>query len=563
MSRFKICLQGITLWRIIARRNLAWPVNRQAALLDHQDDQGVVVSDPESISVKRTRGGLLRATGIVSLLTMASRVLGLLRDIVLAQFFGAGLASDAFFVAFKIPNFLRRLFAEGAFAQAFVPVLAEYRATKDQAAVRALIASTTGLLSTVLGFLTLLCVLGSPYLVWVFAPGFHQSPEKMALTAELLRWTFPYLFFIANVALAASVLNAYGHFATPAAAPILLNVVLIGSALLAPGFEEPILVMGWGVLVAGVVQWALQLPALWRRHLLVRPRWDWQHPGVRRIGQLMIPALFGVSVSQINLLLDTVLASFLQSGSVSWLYYADRLMELPLGVFGIAIATVILPRLSQEHAAADQASFAKTMAWGIRLVLVLGVPAGVALCVLAEPILTTLFQYRAFSPEDTLKSALALRAYGLGVVAFMLVKVLAPGFFARQDTKTPVKIAVVAMTVNMLLNLALIFPFAHMGLALATSLSALLNATLLYFGLLRRGIYVHEAGGGWFLCFVLLSASVMGAVLWWAAPDTAVWFEATLLWRVCVLTGLVALGGGAYLASLFLFGVRPKQFTHQ
>lgn len=526
------------------------------------EKQGAGVTEPSSESTRRPRAGLLRATGIVSLLTMVSRVLGLVRDVVLAQFFGAGLASDAFFVAFKIPNFLRRLFAEGAFAQAFVPVLAEYRETKDQAAVRALIASTTGLLSTVLGFLTLLCVLGSPALVWVFAPGFHQAPDKMALTADLLRWTFPYLFFIANVALAASVLNAHGHFATPAAAPILLNVVLIGSALIAPGFEEPIRVMGWGVLVAGMMQWLLQLPPLFKRRLLMWPRWNWQHPGVRRIGQLMLPALFGVSVSQLNLLLDTILASFLVSGSVSWLYYADRLMELPLGVFGIAIATVILPRLSQEHASADQAGFAKTMAWGIRLVLVLGVPAGVALCVLAEPILTTLFQYRAFSPEDTLKSALALRAYGLGVVAFMLVKVLAPGFFARQDTKTPVKIAIVAMTVNMVLNLVLIFPLAHMGLALATSLSALLNATLLYFGLLRRGIYVHEAGGAWFLFFVLLSSGLMGLLLWWVTPATLVWFEASMLWRVSVLTGLVALGGGVYIAALLVLGVRPRQFIH-
>lgn len=514
-------------------------------------------------STPKSRGGLLRATGIVSLLTMMSRVLGLVRDIVLAQFFGAGVSSDAFFVAFKIPNFLRRLFAEGAFAQAFVPVLAGYKEAKDQAAVRDLIASTSGLLSVVLGFLTLLCVLGSPALVWVFAPGFHQEPAKMALTADLLRWTFPYLFFIANVALAASVLNAHGHFAAPAAAPIFLNLVLITCALLAPNFSEPIRVMGWGVLVAGVVQWLLQLPPLVRRNLWVRPRWNWQHPGVRRIGQLMLPALFGVSVSQINLLLDTVLASFLTSGSVSWLYYADRLMELPLGVFGIAIATVILPRLSQEHAAADQAGFARTMAWGIRCVLVIGVPAGVALCVLAEPILTTLFQYRAFSPDDTLQSALALRAYGIGVVAFMLVKVLAPGFFARQDTKTPVKIAVVAMSVNMVLNLVLIFPFAHMGLALATSLSALLNATLLYFGLLRREIYVHEAGGGRFLIKVIVSAVCMGVLLWFMAPQAQVWFEAALAKRVMMLSGLVALGGGCYLLGLLVMGIRPRHFVKQ
>lgn len=506
-------------------------------------------------------GGLLRSTGIISLLTMVSRVLGLVRDIVLAQFFGAGASSDAFFVAFKIPNFLRRLFAEGAFAQAFVPVLSEYRETKDQAAVKSLIASTAGLLSTVLGFLTLLCVLGSPLLVWVFAPGFHQHPEKMALTADLLRWTFPYLFFIAHVALAASVLNAYGHFATPAAAPILLNLVLIASALVAPQFAEPIRVMGWGVLLAGVVQWLLQMPPLWQRHLLVRPQWNWRHAGVRRIGELMLPALFGVSVSQINLLLDTILASFLVSGSVSWLYYADRLMELPLGVFGIAIATVILPRLSREHAGADAASFARTMAWGIRLVLLIGVPAGVALCALAEPILTTLFQYRAFSPEDTLQSAMALRAYSVGVVAFMLVKVLAPGFFARQDTKTPVKIAVLAMTVNMALNVAFIVPFAHMGLALATSLAALVNAALLYRGLLRRGIYQHEAGGGWFLIKVVVSAVVMGALLWWVAPNTAEWFAADLVWRVTRLAGLVVLGGGVYLGLLGVLGVRPRQFV--
>ncbi|MEJ2754814.1 MAG: murein biosynthesis integral membrane protein MurJ [Gammaproteobacteria bacterium] len=500
-----------------------------------------MITEPQT-KTTASRPSLLRSTGVVSVLTLASRVLGLCRDVVLAQFFGAGVASDAFFVAFKIPNFLRRLFAEGAFSQAFVPVLAEYRERANPEDVRELIANTSGLLCVLLGFLTVLCVLGSPLLVWVFAPGFSQEPEKMALAAGLLRLTFPYIFFIALVALSASVLNAYGHFATPAAAPIVLNLVLISCAIVAPDFAEPIRTLGWGVLIAGILQWAMQLPSLRRRKVLVWPRLNWRHEGVRRIGALMVPALFGVSVSQINLLLDTVLASFLASGSVSWLYYADRLMELPLGVFGIAIATVILPRLSQEHAGQDPDAYARTLSWGLRLVLMVGVPASMALCVLAVPILATLFQYRAFSAADTLQSMLALRAYSIGIVAFMLIKVLAPGFFARQDTKTPVKIAV-------------------MGLALATSLAALLNASMLYRALRQAGIYRCEPGDGRFAWCVVLATILMSSVLVWVTPSDTFWFTTSLWLRVATLSGLMLLGLSAYLATLYALGVRPHVLT--
>jgi len=506
---------------------------------------------------------LLRSTGIVSMLTMFSRVLGLVRDIVLAQFFGAGISSDAFFVAFKIPNFLRRLFAEGAFAQAFIPVLSEYKAKNDSREAVELIAATSGVLSAVLFLLTIVCVLAAPILVWVFAPGFSQFPDKMALTADLLRWTFPYLFFIANVALAAAILNAYGHFATPAAAPIVLNIVLICCALIAPNFAEPIRVMGWGVLFAGVAQLIIQVPALTRRGLLVRPKLEWQHPGVRQIGQLMIPALFGVSVSQINLLLDTILASLLVSGSVSWLYYADRLMELPLGVFGIAIATVILPRLSQQHVERDPEAFSRTLSWALRCVFLLGLPASLALCVLAVPILSTLFQYGAFTASDTQQAALALRAYGVGVVAFMLVKVLAPGFFARQDTKTPVKIAVIAMVTNMAMNLAFIVPLAHAGLALATTLSALLNALLLYVLLRKRGIYVPQAGTSIFVSKVLLSALVMALLVWWVCPVQAEWFAAGLWRKIAMLSAIIGFGALSYFLCLWVLGLRPRMLMPQ
>lgn len=510
---------------------------------------------------KKSRIPLLKSTGVVSALTLLSRVLGLLRDIVFAQWFGASSQADAFFVAFKIPNFLRRLFAEGAFSQAFVPVLSEYKSNKSPDEVRGLIANTAGVLNIILLVVTCLAILGAPALIWLFAPGFSQEPEKMSLAGELLRLTFPYLLCVANLALAAAILNAYGHFAAPAFAPVLLNVVLIASCWSASLWTVPIMALGWGVLLAGLLQWSLQVPFLLARHVWVWPRFNWRHPGVKRIATLMVPVLLGVSVSQVNLLLDTILASFLTSGSVSWLYYADRLMELPLGVFGIAIGTVILPKLSEQyHGEHSQEAFSKTLSWGLRMVLLVGLPAAGALCLLAEPIMVTLFRYREFTEQDVYQAARALQAYSLGVLAFMLVKVLMPGFYARQDTKTPVKIAIKAMLCNIVLNLVLIYPLAHVGLALATSLAAVLNATLLYRTLVKLSIYQPPVGGRMFIMKLVFASAFMLLCLWLCLPLTAEWLGASVWQRCLWLLGMVVMGLGVYVGSLLGFGLRVSVF---
>ncbi|WP_257255219.1 MULTISPECIES: murein biosynthesis integral membrane protein MurJ [unclassified Endozoicomonas] len=507
--------------------------------------------------------GLLRSSVVVGMMTMLSRVLGLARDVVIAGYFGSTSSADAFFVAFKIPNFLRRLFAEGAFSQAFVPVLSEYRSKRSFEEVRYLLSRVSGTLTVLLLLVTLVCMLASPLLIRLFAPGFVDYPEKLLLAEEMLRITFPYLLLISLTALAGSILNSYNRFAVPAFTPVLLNLSLIGSTVfLSQWFDEPVMALAWGVVIAGVSQLLLQIPFLLQIHLLPAPGWGHKHEGVRRIVKLMIPALFGVSVSQINLLLDTVLASFLETGSVSWLYYSDRLSELPLGVFGIAIATVILPSLSRKHAddAGDQ--FSKTLDWAIRLVLLIGVPAGIALFILSEPLLATLFDYGEMQNRDVVMAGMSLRAYSLGLIAFMLIKVLAPGYFARQDTKTPVKIAIIAMVANMALNLMLVFWLKHAGLALATTLSAFLNAGLLLWGLKRSGVFTPESGW-WLFCGRLIFANLaMALLLVWMAGEAVWWLDATLWQRVSEMAKVVGAGLAVYAAALLVMGLRPAQFRH-
>ncbi|WP_173482992.1 murein biosynthesis integral membrane protein MurJ [Marinobacterium sp. xm-a-152] len=493
-------------------------------------------------------------------MTMISRVLGLIRDVVVAGYFGASGASDAFFVAFKIPNFLRRLFAEGAFAQAFVPVLSEYRSQRDLTAVQFLVNRTAGSLGSVLLLVTLVGSLGSPLLAMLFAPGFYMSDsESFGLAADMLRITFPYLMLISLTAFCGAILNSYERFAVPAFTPVLLNVCLIGSAVyLSPLFDPPIMALAWGVLMAGTVQLLFQLPFLARLRLLPVPQAGWKDEGVRRILKLMLPALFGVSVAQINLLLDTVLASFLQTGSVSWLYYSDRLAELPLGVFGIAIATVILPSLSRKHAEKSGEEFAKMLDWAVRMVLLIGIPSAVALILLAEPLLTTLFHYGEMTGRDVSMAAMSLRAYGLGLLAFMLIKVLAPGYFSRQDTKTPVKIAVKAMVVNMVFNLILIFPLAHAGLALATALSAFMNAGWLLHGLIKQGVFKWQTGWLRWSMQLLFANALMAAVILLFAPAATDWLSAGLWQRVEWMFLLVAGAVLVYCVSLILSGVRIR-----
>ena len=508
--------------------------------------------------------GLLRSSALVGAMTMLSRVLGLIRDVVMARVIGADALADAFFVAFKIPNFLRRLFAEGAFAQAFVPVLAEYRERGSHAAVQALVDRVAGALGSVLILLTVLVMLGAPAVTALFAPGFLDDPERFDAASTMIRITFPYLLLISLTGLSAGILNSYDRFAIPALTPVWLNISLIGASLAgAAWFTEPAYALAWGVLAAGVVQLVFQLPFLMGIRLLPRPVIDWHYEGVKRILKLMTPAIFGVSVSQINLLLDTVIASFLPTGSVSWLYYSDRLSELPLGVFGVALGTVILPNLSRQHAAASAETFAATLDWAVRMVLLVAVPAGVALVILAEPILATLFyDGRQIDARDITMSALSLKAYALGLIAFMLIKVLAPGYFARQDTATPVRIGIIAMSANMVMNIALVIPFhhywqvGHMGLALATSAAAYLNGFLLYRGLRRAGVYRPLPGWWRFIVRLTVASLAMVAVvvaLLWHVDD---WLVATTMTRAIWLGGICLAGGGAYLVALAATGLR-------
>ncbi len=500
---------------------------------------------------------MLKSLFTVSSMTLLSRILGFVRDMVIARYFGASVGADAFFVAFKIPNFFRRLFAEGAFSQAFVPVLAEAKEKQGKARVQQLVDAISFRLLAVLMVFIGLGMVFAEQVTWLFAPGFAQEMEKFQLTADMLRLTFPYLLLISLVALSSAILNTYDRFAVPAFTPVLLNLTLIGTALgLSAYFQPPVLALAWGVLIAGIVQLVFHLPFLWRLGLLPRPR-PVSDPGVNEVKRLMLPALFGVSVAQINLLIDTILASFLQTGSVSWLYYSDRLMEFPLGVFGIALATVVLPGLSKKVAVEDWHGFRQDLDQALRLIWLIGVPATVGLALLSGPLLTTLFHYGAFTDTDVMQAQKSLIAYSLGLSGFILVKVLAPAFYAMKEMKLPVRAAVIALVANTVLNLIFIWPLAHAGLALATSLSAFVNAGLLYW-FLTRNMNLFQPLPGWLWRFFQGSMGLLAMAiwLWWSTPGLAEWLEASAGKRVLWLTGLVFSAMGVYGAVLFMMGWR-------
>src|SRR5882672_2786233 len=443
---------------------------------------------------------LLRALATVSSLTLVSRILGYLRDFIIARAFGASLATDAFFVAFRIPNLLRRLFAEGAFSQAFVPVLAEHKNKGSPEEVRSLIDGVATLLLVALVVVAALGMAAAPIIVYISAPGFVADPAKFDLTVTLLRITFPYIAFISLVALSAGILNTWNRFSVPAITPALLNVsFIVGAAFFAGRFERPVMVLAWAVLIGGALQLAFQIPFLVRLGLLPRWRLDWSHPGVRRVLFLMAPAVFGVSVAQISLLLNQIFASYLPTGSISWLYYADRLMELPAGVLGVALGTILLPSLSKYHADANPAEYARLLDWGLRMTFLLALPCAVALAVIALPLVAALFQYGRFSSADVWLTREALAAYSVGLLGMILVKILAPGFYARQNVRTPVKIGLVTLFATQLMNLAFIVPLKHAGLALAIGLGACLNAALLYRALRAAGAYTPQPGWAIFL----------------------------------------------------------------
>ena len=496
-------------------------------------------------------------------MTMISRILGFLRDMLFARIFGVDSDTDAFFVAFKIPNFLRRLFAEGAFSQAFVPVLSDYKEQGSHQALQNFINRTAGTLALILMVVTILGMVASPLLIIAFAPGFLWENKQYDLTVQMLQITFPYLFFISSVAFAGGILNTFGRFAVPAFTPVFLNICLIVAAVwVSPLLPEPILALAFGVFIAGGVQLLFQFPALMRLGLMPRLQFGFKDAGVKRILGLMLPAIFGVSVTQINLLLDTLLASFLEAGSVSWLYYSDRLVEFPLGIFGIALATVILPSLSKNHANEDKKAFSGSLDWGLRLVILIGFPSAIGLLFLAEPMISTLFQYDEFAWQDVQMAAKSLMAYSVGLLGFILIKILVPAFTSRKDMKTPVRFGIYAMFSNMVFNFALVFSLAHAGLALATSMSAFVNAMLLLRKLLKDKIYRPIKGWRLFLLRILLANTAMGALLF-RFVDTSLWNTLPAEQRVIYLTVCIVTAVIFYFLVLALSGLRMRHFSGQ
>ncbi len=512
--------------------------------------------------------GLARKTSIVGGMTLISRILGLLRDVVFARYFGAGLLMDAFLVANRIPNMLRRFFAEGAFSAGFVPVMARYREKHEHEDAREFIDAVSGTFGVILFFVTLVGVVAAPILVLIVAPGFVGEGGDLELAALMLRFTFPYLFFVSLTAFAGGILNTYGRFGVPAFTPVLLNIVLIAAAIwLSPRLEQPIMALAYAVLIAGVFQLLFQLPFLAKIHALPRPKWAPKHEGVKRAFKLMVPAIFGSSAAQINVLLGGIIASLLPVGSISYLYFSDRLMEFPLGIFGIALGTVTLPYLSRLWAKNDKTTFSQTLDWSLRLAFLIAVPAAIGLFVLAEPLVTALFYGGVFDENAVRMTALALKAYALGLVGFSFVKILAPAYFAREDTRTPVRIAVLALIVNLILSVGLGwylsssgFAGPHAGLAAATSVAAILNAFLLYRGLIRERILLLSSGWSLLLARVALANVAMFAVLFSLLRPLEWWITSSFMGRVGWLSVTIIAGAGAYFVALLLMGTRLSQF---
>jgi len=505
---------------------------------------------------------LLRALATVSSMTLVSRILGFVRDAVIARGFGAGLYTDAFFVAFRLPNLLRRLFAEGAFSQAFVPILGEYRSARTPAETRALIDHVATLLALALIVVSAAGILAAPLIIYITAPGFVASPDKFAITVQLLRITFPYILFISLTSLAGGVLNTWSRFSVPALTPTLLNISFIAFALwLAPYFDPPVLALAWAVFVGGLLQLAFQLPFLGNIGMLPRIRFELKDPGVWRILKLMGPAVFGVSIGQISLLINTIFASFLVTGSVSWLYYADRLMEFPTGLLGVALGTILLPSLTRSFVDRSGDEYSRLLDWGLRLTFMLALPCALALALLSVPLISTLFHHGAFGVQDVMMTRRALVAYSVGLLGLILVKVLAPGFYARQNIRTPVKIALLTLAATQLMNLAFIWQLQHAGLALAISLGACINASLLFYQLRKLEIFQPQKGWGVFFLKLGLALLVTGIALSWTAGEDSAWLTRPLAWRIARLVLLVVVGVGVYFGTLWLLGFRLRHFS--
>jgi putative peptidoglycan lipid II flippase len=509
-------------------------------------------------------GSLLKSTGVVGTMTFASRALGFVREILFVALLGTGAAMDVFFVAFRIPNLFRRLFAEGAFTQAFVPVFSEAKARRSPDEVKALVDVVAGTLAGILAIITGLAMLGAPLVMWLFAPGFADDAAKFSQGIELLRWTFPYLFFISLTAFAGGVLNTYGRFAGPAFNPVWLNVCLIVAAW----FYGSVEALAIGVFAAGIVQLLFLLPGLAKLGLLPHPRWGWSDPQVRRIMTLMIPIMLGSSASQFSLLLDTIIASFLPGdGSVSWLWYADRLMEFPLGTFSVAIATVILPALARQHARESPQDFSATLDWGLRLTLLIGLPATLGLLLLAGPLVSTIYQHGVATARDVEMMSWALAAYAMGFLGFSFVKVLVPGFYARQETRVPLRYAVVSFVSGMICSLAftgtaiaLEFVAPHAAIALATATGAWINAALLFRRLRHDGIYRPDSRWRRFGFQLLLANGLMAVVLLAMTGELSQWTAAATGERIVHLALLIGAAVVAYFGALWVLGARVRDF---
>ncbi|MDF1480490.1 murein biosynthesis integral membrane protein MurJ [Extensimonas sp. H3M7-6] len=519
---------------------------------------------------------LFKAASTVSLLTLASRITGLVRDLLMASMFGANVLTDAFNVAFRIPNLFRRLFAEGAFSQAFVPVLAAAKEQRGVDATRVLISSVATVLTWVLVLTCALGVLGAPVLVWALASGLHESPAGFDAAVAMTRWMFPYIGCMSLVALASGVLNTWKHFALPAATPVLLNLCMIAAAWLgAPQLAargiEPIYAMAGGVMLGGVLQLGVQLPVLLRMGLMPRIglRWAeiraaWAHPGVRRILKLMAPALLGVGVAQVSLMINTQIASYLAPGSVTWLFYADRLMEFPTALLGVALGVVLTPQLAAARAAGNAQRYSAMLDWGLRLVVLLAVPCAVGLLTFATPLVATLFHHGALHDSDVGQIARALVGYGAGLLGLVAIKVLAPGYYASQDIRTPVRIAVVVLVITQLLNIALVPLLAHAGLALSIGLGALVNALWLLVGLLRRGSYRPQPGWGRFALQVVAASALLAVLLVWAAqyfPWLAL--RSDSLRRAGLLAAILCAAAAVYFGTLWAAGLQLRQMLRR
>jgi len=500
---------------------------------------------------------LVKSTSVVISMTMISRVFGFIRDMVTAALFGASAQFDAFSIAFRIPNLMRRLFAEGSFSQAFVPILSEYKKQKSAEETKRFINAISGTLAFSLLIVTVLGIMGAPWIIRLFAPGFATSGDRFDLAVTMLRINFPYLMLISLTAFSGAILNTHSRFWVGAFTPVLLNIVMIGAALwLSPHFVQPIIGLAWGVMIAGILQLVFQWPFLKNINMLPRPTINFRDPGVKRVLKMMVPALFGVSVGQINLMVDSLFASLLMIGSVSWLYYSDRLMEFPLGVFGVAISTVILPHLSRHHSAQSEESFSLTLDWALRAVLLVGLPAGVVLAILSGPMLSTLFQYGRFDGHSVIMAQKSLTMFAIGIAPFMLVKILAAGFYAKQDMRTPVRIAVIAMVSNIILNIILIWPLAHAGIALSTSLSALVNTGFLFYFLRKRSFYTPREGWMGFALRLLFANIAVAIWLWMGAGDVNTWITSHAMWRITHLGFLLTTSVLLYFAMLWLSGIR-------